>query len=109
MHMVSESEEISLEGISLEQARIQQELSYLFGEDIVSQARLIDVVDLNLNDKMTRCISKGVTELKKMKDQSSSQKEFIGRMSAGERLVLCMWIMEMDLLEKMQSRSYLHC
>ena len=104
--MDNQAEENKLDDIRLEQGRIEQELSFLFGEDIVHQASLIDAVDLKLNDDMTRFISDGVTQLKKMKDQPESQKDFIQKMAAGQRLVLCMWIMEMGLLEKLQSHSY---
>ena len=105
--MINQVEENQLEDIRLERGRIERELSYLFGEDIVDQAGLIDAADLTLNDDMARFISDGVTQLKNMKDQPGSQKIFIGQLAAGQRLVLCMWIMEMGLLEKLQSRSYL--
>jgi hypothetical protein len=83
------------------------ELSFLFGKDIVEQALLIDVVDLNLSDAMTRSISEGVTRLKKVRDQPENQLKLINDMTPGERLVICMWIMDMNLLDKLQSRSYL--
>ncbi|MGY8813137.1 MAG: hypothetical protein ACKVHQ_00260 [Gammaproteobacteria bacterium] len=87
--------------------RQEVELSFLFGKDIVEQARLIDVVDLNLSDAMTRSISEGVTRLKKIRDQPENQLKLINNMTPGERLVVCMWIMDMNLLDKLQSRSYL--
>ena len=83
-----------------------KELTILFGEDIVNQAQMIDVVDLNLNDEMTRCISNGVKNLKNLRNQPESQMETIRGMSPGERILVCMWIMEMNLLEKLQSESY---
>lgn len=83
-----------------------RELSVLFGRDIVEQARLIDVVDLNLDERMTASISEGLTRLKQQRYDPAAQKALVAVMEPGERLLLCMWIMEMDLLEKIQSRSY---
>ena len=105
--MDNQPEENKLEDIELQQLAIEKELAFLFGADIVGQARLIDATDLELNDVMTRFISDGVTQLKKMKDQPQRQRDFIGKMAAGERLVLCLWILDMGLMAKLQSQSYL--
>jgi len=80
------------------------ELSLLFGRDTVEQASMIDIVDLNLNEEMTASISNGVTRLKHLKYNPDEQIQFINRMSSGERLLLCMWIIEMDLLNKIQEQ-----
>jgi hypothetical protein len=80
-------------------------LSLLFGPETVEQARLIDVVDLNLNESMIECISKGVTTLKQLRGDPGAQRDLIRNLSQGERLLLCMWIMEMDLLGKIRERS----
>ena len=99
--MNNQINELEIEDPIQKQRYVEKELSELFGEDIVNQAQMIDVVDLNLNDEMTRCISYGVKNLKKLRNQRESQMEMIGKMSPGERLLICMWIMEMDLLEKL--------
>ncbi len=78
-------------------------LSVLFGSDTVEQARLIDVVDLILDARMTACITNGLTRLKQLSNNPSAQKALLAAMEPGERLLLCMWIMEMDLLDKIQS------
>lgn len=87
-------------------ARYRRELSWLFGSDTVEQAALIDVVDLNMNEEMTRCISAGVTQLKKLRGQPGAQREFIQGRAPAERMLLCMWIMEMGLLDKLQTQGY---
>jgi hypothetical protein len=79
----------------------------LFGRDTVEQARQIDIIDLNLNEEMTKCIANGVSGLKALKRDPAAQRNLIGDMEAGARLILCMWIMDMGLLEKIQERSYL--
>ncbi len=85
----------------LEKSRVIQKLGYLFGKEIVEQAELIDIADLNVSDDITRCISKGVVQLKKLKGNTDAQCALINKMSEGEKLILCMWIMEMDLLDKL--------
>ncbi len=87
---------------------LKKELSFLFGPEVVEQANHIDIVDLNLNNEITECISTGVRQLKSLKNDPEAQIKLVNKMTAGERIVLCMWIMEMDLLEKIQSGSYLN-
>lgn len=77
-----------------------QPLVELFGDDIVEQAQLIDATDLNLDDRMTSSISAGVTGLKQLRGDPAAQRQFIATMQPGERVLLCMWILEMELLAK---------
>ena len=78
------------------------QLSSLFGSDTVEQARLIDVTDLNLDERMISCITIGLTRLKQMRNNPDAQISLVRTMEPGERLLLCMWILEMDLLEKIR-------
>ncbi len=87
--------------------RMNKELSFLFGKETVDQARQIDIVDLNLNDEMIGSITAGIRQLKKLKDNPNAQIKLVNEMEPGTCLVLCMWIMDMGLLEKIQYRSYL--
>jgi len=80
------------------------QLSLLFGADTVEQASMIDIADLNLNEEMTASISNGITRLKQLKYKPDEQIQLVNRMSSGERLLLCMWILEMDLLDKILSQ-----
>ncbi|MCZ6525797.1 MAG: hypothetical protein O6928_04460 [Gammaproteobacteria bacterium] len=86
---------------------LNRELSFLFGEDIVVQARLLDVADLNLTDEMTAFIGKGVRQLKHLKHDPQAQQRWVSEQAPGSRLLLCLWMADMNLLEKMQTRSYL--
>jgi hypothetical protein len=93
---------------SIEVSRRQnEELSFLFGKETVEQANQVDIVDLNLNKDITDTISKGVNQLKRLKNNPNAQLKLIKEMAPGARIVLCMWIMEMGLLDKIQVRSYL--
>lgn len=86
---------------------LDRELSYLFGEGIVMQARLLDIADLNLTDEMTVIIGKGVRQLKQLKDDPNAQQQWVNELAPGSRLLLCLWLIDMDLLEKIQTCSYL--
>ena len=46
-----------------EHESLARELSFLFGGDIVEQARLIDIADLNFTDEMTASIGEGIRHL----------------------------------------------
>ena len=84
----------------------RRELEYLFGPQVVEQARQIDIADLNLNEEMTKCIATGVSDLKKFRSDPAAQIRLVHAMEPGARLLLCMWIMDMELLDRIQIRSY---
>ena len=83
-----------------------RQLTKLFGSEIVEQASLIDVVDLNLDEQMTAAITGGLNRLKQTRNDPAAQIALVIAMEPGEKLLLCMWIMEMDLLDKIQARPY---
>lgn len=90
-----------------EEERLKAELTVLFGGETVALACQIDIADLNLNEEMTRCIAAGIKQLKQLKHDPQAQVDLVSGMEQGARLLLCMWIMDMDLLEKIQNRSWL--
>ena len=82
-------------------------MAFLFGQETVLQARELDIADLNLNEEIVACISGGIRTLKELQGNPAAQVRFINGMEPGARLLLCMWIMDMGLLNKIQKRSYL--
>ena len=88
--------------------RLNKELSFLFGEEIVEQANQLDIAELNLNKDIIDCISTGVRQLKELKSNPKAQMDLVNAMAPGARIVLCLWIMDMELLDKIQTRSYLN-
>lgn len=94
-----------LEVIKEASKRLKKELGFLFGEEVVEQASQVDIVDLNLNKAMTDCISEGLKQLKSLKSSPDAQQKLIREMTPGARIILCMWIMEMDLLDKIQHKK----
>ncbi|NKB37749.1 MAG: hypothetical protein GKR93_11345 [Gammaproteobacteria bacterium] len=96
-----------LEASILAHKNLINELSFLFDREIVSQAEQIDIADINLNKDIIDCISAGVKKLKELKGRPKEQQGFVNSMAVGEKLVLCLWIKDMDLLDKIQAGSYL--
>ena len=90
-----------------EDARLRNELAFLFGTDTVELAGQIDIANLNLNDKMIDSIAAGVKKLKELRDDPGAQLHLIKAMDQGSRLLLCMWIMDLNLLDKIQNGSYI--
>ena len=90
-----------------ENERLNEELAFLFGKETVNQARKIDIVDLNMNKEMMDSISTGVRKLKELKHNPNAQLNLVNELQPGACLVLCMWIMDMGLLEKIQTRPYI--
>jgi len=84
--------------------QLDEELSRLFGRDTVEQACLLDIADINLSDKMVQSISDGMTRLKQSSGNIKDQRNLIQDMAPGERLLLCMWVREMELLEKIRGQ-----
>ena len=87
--------------------RAQDELAFLFGRETVQQAVRLDIADLSLGDEITACIAGGIRTLKQLRNKPAAQVNFINSLQPGARLLLCLWIMDMDLLKKIQRRSYL--
>lgn len=88
--------------MNTEEDQAESELARLFGQDTVNQARLIDAAHLNLDDSMTACITAGLNRLKQTRNDPAAQGAVISAMQPGERLLLCMWAMEMELLDKIR-------
>ena len=87
--------------------RAQDELAYLFGRETVEQAGRLDIADLSLSDEIAACIADGIRTLKQLRNKPAAQVNFVNSLQPGARLLLCLWIMDMDLLKKIQQRSYL--
>ena len=86
---------------------LDKELAFLFGEETVQLARQLDVTDLDLTDEITKAIAAGIKQLKKLRANPDAQVKLTHDMEQGTRLLLCMWIIDMDLLDKIQTRSYI--
>ena len=79
-----------------------RELRRIFSDEIVEQACLLDVADLNINDDMARQIAEGIKQLKQNRQDINAQQRWIRQQAPGLQVLLCLWIMDMDLLGKIQ-------
>lgn len=75
-------------------------LAFLFGDAIVEQARIVDIADLNMTDQMTAEIGAGIKQLKQFRESPVQQRQWLEKQEPGLQLLLCLWIMDMGLLEK---------
>jgi 3-oxoacyl-(acyl-carrier-protein) synthase len=76
------------------------QLALLFGRDIVEQARLVDIADLNMTDQMAAEIGAGIKQLKQLRESPEQQRQWLEKQESGLQLLLCLWVMDMGLLEK---------
>jgi hypothetical protein len=90
----------------VEDESVARELSFLFGEVVIEQSRLIDIADLNLHDEMTTKIGEGIRHLKDLKHDPEAQRRWVSEQSPGLKLLLCLWIMDMGILDKIQTKTY---
>ncbi len=87
--------------------RSAEELARLFGQETVELARRLDSADLNMSEEIVASIAAGVGALKKLRDNLAAQVRFVNGLEPGARLLLCAWILDMGLLDKLRTRSYL--
>jgi len=103
---VTNPETDDLQQIADEVDKARAELVFLFGEETVALASQLDVADVNVRDEIVKDIGSGVGELKKLKANPRAQVEFVSKLEPGSRLLLCLWIMDMGLLDKIRTRPY---
>lgn len=87
--------------------RSNDELAFLFGRETVEQADQLDIADLNMNEEIVACIADGIRTLKELQDNPGAQVNYVNGLEPGARLLLCMWVMDMGLLNKIRKRPYL--
>lgn len=83
-----------------QELRQRRDLMRLFGEETVECARQIDSADLVMTDQMTAAIADGLRRLRSLRADPDGQRRLIAGLEPGTRLLLCMWIMDMGLLQK---------
>ena len=77
-------------------------LRALFGAETVTLAASLDTAILDMNDDMTKAVAAGVARLKTMRGNIAAQQKYIASLQEGARLLLCLWIMDMELTDKMR-------
>ncbi|NIN35826.1 MAG: hypothetical protein GWN45_01710 [Gammaproteobacteria bacterium] len=98
--MNDERSENNIEQDIAEEEASAKALAFLFGDTIVEQARILDIADLNMTDQMTAEIGAGIKQLKQLRESPVQQRQWLEKQEPGLQLLLCLWIMDMGLLEK---------
>lgn len=98
--MNNERPEDNIEQDIAEEEATAKALAFLFGDTIVEQARIVDIADLNMTDQMTSEIGAGIKQLKQLRESPVQQRQWLEKQEPGLQLLLCLWIMDMGLLEK---------
>jgi len=83
------------------QASLEFELAFLFGQATVHQAKQSDIVDLDLDIEFLNGVSEIAGQLLKLTGQPIQQRKFVARLNADNRLMLCMWLMDTGIADKL--------
>ena len=83
------------------QASLEFELASLFGRATVRQAKQTDVVDLDLDAEFLDGIAEMAGQLIQATGKPTQQREFVARLNAENRLMLCMWLLDSGLASKL--------
>lgn len=81
--------------------RMESELTCLFGQELVTQARRTDIGSLNLDSDFIHSISEIAGQLLRLSGHPQKQTALVGRLDRDRQLVLCAWIIGGDLPAKL--------
>lgn len=83
--------------------RRERELAALFGEDCLAQARVTDPADLHLTADLMETVWDAADDLLRDAGNPEKQRATIAAIPEGTRLVLCMWVLDLELAGKLLS------
>jgi len=89
----------------LRASRLETELACLFGRETVTQARCTDIADLELDAVFMDGIAETAGQLIQAKGQPRDQRALVEGMGRDKRLVLCMWLIDTDMADKLVSKQ----
>lgn len=78
----------------------------MFGEPVVYLAQITDVATLDLSAALMDRVHDGADALLTMRGSLAEQQRYIGGLPFLVRLVLCMWLMDTDLVSKLIRAVY---
>lgn len=91
--------------VTRKQQQRERELADLFGEETVYRARLTDPAELDLSAGLMNAVWDAADYLLREAGNSLAQRACVDRLSDAVRLVLCMWILDLDLAGKLYARA----
>ena len=83
------------------QHRRERELAALFGNDLVHRASVTDPAELDLSAELMDAVWDAADRLLRDAGNPPAQRAYVEGLSAAVRLVLCMWILDLDLAGKL--------
>lgn len=85
----------------VKQQRLDHELAALFGRGTVERAKATDPAHLPLSAELMEQVHDAADSLLELAGDTVAQRELVAGLSADARLVLCMWVHDMDLAVKL--------
>ena len=82
-----------------------QAIRRLFGEVVCSVAAVSDAATLDLSSGLMDRVHDGADALLAMRHHPDEQMRYVSELSFDVRLVLCMWLLDCDLADKLASRA----
>ena len=82
-------------------SRKNRELVSLFGADMVSKAQATDVAGLSLSAELMDAVHDAADRLLTVAGRPEEQRRIVSELPSLTRLVLCMWIMDMELAARL--------
>ena len=77
----------------------------LFGDVVCSVAAVTDAAALDLSASLIDRVHDGADALLAMRRHPDEQMRYVSELPFEVRLVLCMWLLDCDLAEKLASRA----
>jgi len=82
-----------------------QAIRRLFGEVVCSVAAVTDAAALDLSAGLMDRVHDGADALLAMRQHPDEQMRYVSELPFDVRLVLCMWLLDCDLADKLASRA----
>ena len=82
-----------------------QAIRRLFGEVVCSVAAVTDAAMLDLSSGLMDRVHDGTDALLAMRHHPDEQMRYVSELPFDVRLVLCMWLLDCDLADKLASRA----
>jgi hypothetical protein len=85
--------------------KMDAELAVLFGDVTVRIARMVDPVMLALSADLMDRVHDGADALLARSGRPDAQRRYVAGLPSDVRLILCMWMMDLDLAAKLTARA----
>ena len=79
-------------------SRLERELTALFGGELFKRAKATDPADLDLSEELMDAVHDAADHLLDHADDPAMQRVLVMALPADVRLVLCMWLFDLELV-----------